>query len=186
MSRWIKPFEENLRIDRPKMYQRLKESGQLNEYLNAVKEQASELALELSKQGMNPFQAESEAIRTFLLPSEEDQPNLGETPPKARESRFDLLLFLSEKADQFLAWREPNDKRYVRDLFEMIDEEAALHISEKDNSMTIAEAIYMAAERTPTGIHGLREWLENMPKEQRDELILEEIAEELNYGSDLT
>ena len=99
---------------------------------------------------------------------------------------IDLRLFLQEKVDQFLAWAEPNDKRYVRNLFEMFDEDAALHISEKDNSMTIAEAIYYAAERTPTGIGGLWEWIEGMTQEERDDLNLYEIAEALNWHSDLT
>src|SRR4030067_600566 len=80
-----------------------------------------------------------------------------QTPREKKESVVALLSSLSEKSDQFLAWREPIEKRYVRNLFEMFDEEAALHISEKDNSMTIAEARYMAPGRDPTGDHGPRE-----------------------------
>ena len=79
MSRWEKPFEENLRIDRPNLYRKLQESGQLKSYLKETSEQAMRASVQLAKR-MNPFQAESEAIRTYLLPSEEDQPNLGEGP----------------------------------------------------------------------------------------------------------
>jgi hypothetical protein len=80
MSRWERPFEENLRIDRPNLYWKLKESGQLKEYLTEIGNQAMQTYIQLARRGMNPFEAESEAIRTYLLPSEEDQPNLGEGP----------------------------------------------------------------------------------------------------------
>lgn len=79
MSRWEKPFEENLRIDRPKLHKKLSESGQLKSYLIEISEQAIRAYVQLA-QKMDPFQAESEAVRMFLLPSEEDEPNLGESP----------------------------------------------------------------------------------------------------------
>ncbi len=79
MNRWEKPFEENLRLDRPNLYRKLSESGQLKSYLTEISSLTMKASVQLSKR-MNPFQAESEAVRMFLLPSEEDRQNLGEGP----------------------------------------------------------------------------------------------------------
>lgn len=76
-----KPFEENLGIDRPKLYESLKSSGKLLEYLSDVEAKARSLYADLIlKEGLDSIQAESEAIQSLLLPSEKDLPSLGELP----------------------------------------------------------------------------------------------------------
>jgi len=78
-DRWKDPLEQNLRIDRPRLYEKMKANGELEEYLEQTARMAAQTARDLSRKGMDPFQAESEAMRMFLLSGEEDMANLGES-----------------------------------------------------------------------------------------------------------
>ena len=62
---------------RPKMYKQLQEEGRLNEVLLELENRVAKQMEDLSLQGLNYNQAWEMVRDQVLLPSEEDQPELG-------------------------------------------------------------------------------------------------------------
>ena len=62
---------------RPKMYKQLQEEGRLNEVLLELENRVAKQLEDLSLQGLNYDQAWEMVRDQVLLPSEEDQPELG-------------------------------------------------------------------------------------------------------------
>ena len=78
---WAMMAEDHWREFRPKMYAEMKEKGILNKMLYLAEQNAINLAYELELSGVDPLTAEEIALREYiLLPSEEGQPRLGESP----------------------------------------------------------------------------------------------------------
>ena len=88
----------------------------------------------------------------------------------------DLRNFLAEKAEEFLKRGEMSP----RDLLSIADEEGGLHIGRHPSPPTLAEAILYAAEKSPLGIGGLKNWLGQISKDEQEDLTLEAIMEGLN------
>ena len=82
---WAVLAKKHWKTFRPKMYSALVKSGQLEDRLRTAVENAQEQFIAYTQAGMDPFEAEREAkIDYLLLPTEEDQPLLGEDyPPRA-------------------------------------------------------------------------------------------------------
>src|ERR1019366_2455694 len=81
LSPWAMEAEAHWKKYRPKMYRELKESGELNEFLEKAAHRAMDQCVAYVESGMHPLEAESEAKRNYLfLPDEEDVPLLGENP----------------------------------------------------------------------------------------------------------
>lgn len=99
---------------------------------------------------------------------------------------IDLLDFLEEKAQRFLAQRDPNDRHALHDLLECVDPNGVLHLPENSNAPTIAEWILRATDLTQLQVNGLRDWLNGLGLEEREELTLQGIVEVLNDHGDLT
>ena len=62
---------------RPKMYKQLQEEGKLHEVLLELEDRVAKQLEELAMKGLNPDQAWEVVRDQVLLPSEEDQPELG-------------------------------------------------------------------------------------------------------------
>lgn len=72
---------------RPKLFQSLKKSGKLDEYLKDVQNQTSEEILDLLDQGFQVHEAEEVVLPKYvLLPAESDQPDLMESNPQTPET----------------------------------------------------------------------------------------------------
>lgn len=81
LSPWAMEAEAHWRKYRPKMYRELKQSGELNDFLEKAARRAMDQCVAYVEAGMHPFEAESEAKRDYLLlPDEDDVPLLGENP----------------------------------------------------------------------------------------------------------
>lgn len=81
LSPWAQEANDHLQKYRPKLHRQLTQSGQLENYLNGAVERAKDEFVNNVQSGMSALEAQSEAKRNHLfLPSEEDQPNLGENP----------------------------------------------------------------------------------------------------------
>ena len=93
---------------------------------------------------------------------------------------FNLRLFLGNVGEKFQR-RKKQDGESLRRLLEQTDEEGALHLPEDANGPTIAEALIYAAEKSPLGIGGLRDWLENMPPLRRQLITLHEVVEAIAW-----
>lgn len=72
-------FLKNLEQDRPNLYQELKSSGQLESYLDQKVESVKNQVCDLVEKGSQMHEAKNVVLRQELLPSESDQPILGET-----------------------------------------------------------------------------------------------------------
>ena len=81
LSNLSETIDQHWREHRPKMYAELKRSGELKEAIKAADEQTSEAVLQLVAEGLDFWKA-WEMMREdwALLPSEEDQPELGVDP----------------------------------------------------------------------------------------------------------
>ncbi len=81
LSGWGYQAVEHWKKYRPKMYAQLQKSGRLNEEAESAAKKTSEALNDLLEQGYSHDQA-WEAVKEnwMFLPSEEDQPNLGENP----------------------------------------------------------------------------------------------------------
>jgi hypothetical protein len=81
LSTWATEAKAHWRKYRPKMYRELKQSGDLNDFLEKAARRAMDQCVAFVEAGMHPLEAESEAKRNYLfLPDEEDVPLLGENP----------------------------------------------------------------------------------------------------------
>ena len=80
-SPWYSQAKEHWKKYRPKMYAALEKKGTLHKHLNAAVEQTRDEYAQAIYNGMEPHEA-WEAVREnhLFLPSEEDQPSLGEDP----------------------------------------------------------------------------------------------------------
>ena len=97
-----------------------------------------------------------------------------------RNPPFNLRSFLEEVGEKFQR-RKKRDGGSLRRLLEQADEEGALYLPEDANGLTLAEALLFAAEKSPLGIGGLRDWLENMPALRRQLITLHEIVEAIAW-----
>ncbi len=80
-GRWATEAKQHLLKYRPKMAAQLQEQGKLDDWAEKAAERAGEEAGLSIENGMLPLEAESEAKRNHMfLPSEEDEPSLGEDP----------------------------------------------------------------------------------------------------------
>ena len=81
LSPWAIEAEAYWRKYRPKMYRELKQSGELNDFLEKAARRAMDQCVAFVEAGMHPLEAESEAKRNYLLlPDEDDVPQLGQNP----------------------------------------------------------------------------------------------------------
>jgi hypothetical protein len=71
---------ESLEASRPKLYRELQASGKLEAFLYQLQEQAKDVFAEAIGGGASHGQALELAHRQLALPSESEQPNLGESP----------------------------------------------------------------------------------------------------------
>ena len=80
-SPWYGQAKEHWKKYRPKMFKALQESGKLNHHLNNAVERTGDEYCKAIEDGMEPHEA-WEAVREnhLFLPSEQDQPSLGEDP----------------------------------------------------------------------------------------------------------
>lgn len=72
-------IHDHLKQYRPKMFQALKQQGNLKQTVEAMQNQASATMASLEEQGLYRHEAWEIVKDDVLLPSEEDVPNLGET-----------------------------------------------------------------------------------------------------------
>lgn len=78
---WAREAKAHWQKYRPKMYSELEKSGQLENVLRNAVQRAEDQNVASLQSGMHPLEAESEAKKQhLLLPTEEDQPHLGENP----------------------------------------------------------------------------------------------------------
>lgn len=82
LSPWAQEAHDHWKKYRPRMYQQLEQSGQLENALqNAVERAKNQYVESVYNGGMDSLEAQSEAKRQHLfLPSEKDMPSLGEDP----------------------------------------------------------------------------------------------------------
>jgi hypothetical protein len=81
LGHWATEAKAHLLKYRPKMAVHLQEQGKLEEWAQKAAERAKNQAVQSIEYGMFPLEAESEAKKNhMLLPSEEDQPELGVDP----------------------------------------------------------------------------------------------------------
>jgi hypothetical protein len=86
LSPWAQEAKEHLRQHRPRMYAALEKSGKLDSQVQKMANNASKEFLSAANNGMDPFEAESEAKKNnIFLPSEEDQPHLGESQVSSQD-----------------------------------------------------------------------------------------------------
>lgn len=80
LSGWAQQAKKHWKTYRPKMYRQLQRSGRLNETLQQAAENTGEALADCIEKGMKYDQA-WELVREMwlFLPSEEDQPKLGES-----------------------------------------------------------------------------------------------------------
>ena len=72
-------IHDHLKQYRPKMFQALKDQGNLNQYVLDQQTSENDRLTTLEHQGMQPYEA-MELLRDQIFPpSEEDVPNLGES-----------------------------------------------------------------------------------------------------------
>lgn len=72
-------IRDHLQANRPRMWKELQEAGEANAYLEREAAKASDQMDLLMDQGTSYHLAREMALREVLLPSEKDQPNLGQT-----------------------------------------------------------------------------------------------------------
>ncbi len=92
-------------------------------------------------------------------------------------SHEEMWSFLSEKVCQWQRWESRGKVDSVRRVLETADEEEALFLPKNASSPDVVEAILAAAEKSPTGMGGLKEWLSNKPPLRRQLLTLINIVE---------
>lgn len=82
-QRFVSIAREHWKKYRPKMYRALEQSEKLDGALEQAAERTIDECIASIQAGMDPWEAESEAIRAnLLLPCEEDQPDLGVDPDR--------------------------------------------------------------------------------------------------------
>ncbi len=78
---WKEQARSHWQTYRPKMYSQLDQSGNLENSLNNATKRAEDEYVSSIQNGMNPWEAESEAKKNnLLLPAEEDMRELGADP----------------------------------------------------------------------------------------------------------
>jgi hypothetical protein len=78
---WARESKAHWQKHRPKMYNELEKSGQLEDTLRTAVQRAQDQCAANLDAGMDPFEAERQAKTDYLLlPDEEDVPLLGENP----------------------------------------------------------------------------------------------------------
>jgi hypothetical protein len=83
LSRWATEARAHLLKYRPKMAAQLHADGKLDDWARKAADRAEEEAAQSIENGMFPLEAESEAKKNhMLLPSEEDQPEVGVDPTR--------------------------------------------------------------------------------------------------------
>ena len=95
-------------------------------------------------------------------------------------SHGELRSFLDEKVCQWRRWEKQGKVDSVRQILGWADDEEALYLPNDASSLDVVEAILSAAEKSSTGIGGLREWLGNKPPLRRQLITLVEIVEALS------
>ena len=80
-SPWVKQAKDHWKQFRPKMYAELEKSGLLHERAVKAAEQTEHDLMSMVRQGY-PYDGAWEAVREryLFLPSEKDEPNLGQNP----------------------------------------------------------------------------------------------------------
>ena len=73
-------IHDHLKQHRPKMFQDLKAQGQLKQTVEAMQNKANADLASLEESGLSRNQAWEIVKDDVLLPTEEDVPNLGESP----------------------------------------------------------------------------------------------------------
>ena len=73
-------IHDHLKEHRPKMFQDLKAQGRLMSTVERMQNQANERMMNLEDSGLYPHEAWEIVKDDVLLPTEEDVPNLGESP----------------------------------------------------------------------------------------------------------
>jgi hypothetical protein len=73
-------IHDHLKKYRPKMFQELKAQGRLKQTVEAMQNQATNQMISLENAGLYPHEAWEIVKDEVLLPTEEDVPNLGESP----------------------------------------------------------------------------------------------------------
>lgn len=94
-------------------------------------------------------------------------------------SHEEMWSFLGEKVCQWQRWEKQGKAEPVRRVLEGADEEEALFLPRDASCPDVVEAILAAAEKSSTGIGGLREWLSNKLPLRRHLLTLCDVVEAL-------
>jgi ribonuclease D len=81
LSPWAIEAKEHLLKYRPKMASELQSQGKLDDWAQSAANRAVEESVESTYNGMDPLEADRQAkLNHYLLPSEEDMPELGTDP----------------------------------------------------------------------------------------------------------
>jgi hypothetical protein len=81
LSPWAIEAKQHLQKYRPKMANQLEQAGKLDDWAQKAADRAVEESVQSTYNGMDPWEAQSEAKRNHLfLPAEEDMPELGTDP----------------------------------------------------------------------------------------------------------
>jgi hypothetical protein len=86
LSPWAQEAKEHLQKHRPNMYQQMQKAGTLDGHVEKMANNARDEFHSAAKNGMDPYEAESEARKNNLFPpGEEDQPHLGASPISSQD-----------------------------------------------------------------------------------------------------
>jgi hypothetical protein len=78
LSPWAQEAKDHWKRHRPKMYAELEKAGTLDSLAQKAADNANNEFYSAVENGMDPYEAESEARKNHLFPpDEEDQPHLG-------------------------------------------------------------------------------------------------------------
>jgi len=81
LSPWAIEAKEHLQKYRPKMASELQSQGKLDDWAQSAANRAVEESVQSRYNGMEPLEAQRQAkLNNYLLPSEEDSPELGADP----------------------------------------------------------------------------------------------------------
>jgi hypothetical protein len=81
LSPWAIEAKEHLQKYRPKMPSELQSQGKLDDWAQSAANRAVEESVQSTYNGMDPLEADRQAkLNHYLLPSEEDSPELGADP----------------------------------------------------------------------------------------------------------
>ena len=81
LTYWGKKCLASLQENRPTLFQKMVADGSLEKFLKGREKQAADAVVTMIEQGVNPMEAQNEAIRQYILiPDEEEYPDIQQGP----------------------------------------------------------------------------------------------------------